>query len=200
MASHVSISTTVGVQEALSRMDVDALQEHLQKFLWQTVSYYDTQGENFYHGLVLGLCAMMDSHYAVTSNREAGEGRYDVQLMPKMIGLPGIIIELKYKKDVDEEELRNISRDALKQIDERKYDTQMKEAEISSIYKYGVAFSGKSKQDNVCVYPVLGSDCEYLIDETTTLSGEEIMENGINIQINMPRTAKTVKLNKTGEK
>ena len=63
-----------------------------------------------------------------------------------------------------------------------------------------VAFSGKSKQDNVCVYPVLGSDCEYLIDETTTLSGEEIMENGINIPINMPRTAKTVKLNKTGEK
>lgn len=143
MTDHVPISTTVGIQEALSRMEVDALQENLQKFLWQTVSYYDTQGENFYHGLVLGLCAMMDSHYAVTSNREAGEGRYDVQLMPKMIGLPGIIIELKYKKDVDEEELRNISRDALKQIDERKYDTQMKEAEISSIYKYGVAFSGK---------------------------------------------------------
>lgn len=143
MTDHVPISTTVGIQEALSRMEVDALQENLQKFLWQTVSYYDTQGENFYHGLVLGLCAMMDSHYAVTSNREAGEGRYDVQLMPKMTGLPGIIIELKYKKDVDEEELRNISRDALKQIDERKYDTQMKEAEISLIYKYGVAFSGK---------------------------------------------------------
>lgn len=143
MASRVSISTTVGVQEALSRMDVDALQENLQKFLWQTVSYYDTQGENFYHGLVLGLCAMMDSHYAVSSNREAGEGRYDVQLMPKRNGLPGILIELKYKKDVNEDELRSIAKKALKQIEERKYDAHMKAAGINSIYKYGVAFSGK---------------------------------------------------------
>lgn len=63
-----------------------------------------------------------------------------------------------------------------------------------------VAFSGKSKQDNICVYPVVDADCEYLIDEETTLSGREIMENGVNIPINMPRTAKILKLNKTGEK
>ena len=143
MVSHISISTTVGIQEALARMQVDALQTNLQKFLWQSVSYFDTLGENFYHGLVLGLCAMMDSHYTVTSNREAGEGRYDIQLMPKKSGLPGILIELKSKKDVDEEELRKLSQDALRQIDEKNYDMQMRELGIESIYKYGIAFSGK---------------------------------------------------------
>lgn len=143
MAGHVSISTTVGVQEALAHMEVEALQANLQKFLWQSVSYFDTLGENFYHGLVLGLCAMMDSHYAVTSNREAGEGRYDIQLMPKKVGLPGILIELKLKRDIDEDELRRLSKDALEQMNDKKYDIQMRAEGISSIYKYGVAFSGK---------------------------------------------------------
>ena len=59
-----------------------------------------------------------------------------------------------------------------------------------------VAVSGKSKQDNVCVYPEIDSDCEYLIENETTLGGKEIAENGINIPINMPLTAKVVKLNK----
>lgn len=61
-------------------------------------------GENFYHGLVLGLCAILDNRYYITSNREAGEGRYDIQLMPKEntaknINMPGILIELEADKD-----------------------------------------------------------------------------------------------------
>ena len=143
MAGYVSINTTVGVQKALSCMDVGALQVYLQKFLWQTVSYYDTADESFYHGLVLGLCAMMDAFYTITSNRESGEGRYDIQMLPKKEKLPGILIELKVKKGVTEAELKSISQDALKQINDLKYDVQLLERGIETIYKYGVAFSGK---------------------------------------------------------
>lgn len=143
MVGQVSITTTIGVQEALSRMEVDVLQANLQKFLWQTVSYYDAADESFYHGLVLGLCAMMDVYYTITSNRESGEGRYDIQLLPKKRNLPGILIELKAKKDATEEELKSISQGALKQMNDKKYDTQLLEQGIETIYKYGVAFSGK---------------------------------------------------------
>ena len=63
--------------------DLRELKEQLGKLLQQSVSYYDTAGENFYHGLVLGLCAMLDNRYYITSNRESGKGRYDIQLLPK---------------------------------------------------------------------------------------------------------------------
>lgn len=94
----IPMSTAIGVQEAVFKMDIEALQKKLQEFLLQTVSFYDTTNENFYHGLVLGLCAMMDNYYIVSSNRESGEGRYDIQLMPKKTKLPGILIELKAGK------------------------------------------------------------------------------------------------------
>ena len=144
MNASIPVSTTANVQHALARMDVGELKENLQKFLWQTVSYHDTADESFYHGLVLGLCAIMDSHYAVTSNREAGSGRYDIQLMPKKSGLPGILIELKSKKDATEEQLKKLSQDAIVQMLDKKYDSMMKEKGIDVIYKYGVAFSRKN--------------------------------------------------------
>lgn len=143
MASHVSVSTTIGVQEALWNMEAEALQANLQKFLWQTVSYYDTADESFYHGLVLGLCAMMDMFYTITSNRESGEGRYDIQMLPKKEKLPGILIELKVKKGASEDELKSMSQGALKQMNDLKYDIQLLERGIKTIYKYGIAFSGK---------------------------------------------------------
>lgn len=139
----IAMSTTLDVQQALFRADVNTLKEKLEKFLLRTVSFHDTTNESFYHGLVLGLCAMMDSHYNLTSNREAGDGRYDIQLMPKRDGFPGILIELKAEKDATEEQLKQLSQAAIKQMNDRKYDIQMKENGIETIYKYGVAFSGK---------------------------------------------------------
>ena len=65
------------------------------------------QVRNFYHGFVLGLCALVNDSY-VTSNRESGDGRYDIQLMPKNKHLPGILIELKAEKDCDEKALEKV--------------------------------------------------------------------------------------------
>lgn len=99
-------ATSVSIQEAIFSNDADRLQKYLHKLLMQSASCYDTVGENFYHGLVLGLCAMLDKHYYVTSNRESGEGRYDIQLMPRDDRRPGVLIELKAEKNCSEGKLK----------------------------------------------------------------------------------------------
>lgn len=137
-------STAIAIQEALYSNNVDELQKQIHKLLLQSVSSFDTLGENFYHGLILGLCTILDDKYFLTSNRESGEGRYDIQLMPKDFNMPGILIELKYRKDCTQDELEELSRTALKQIEKKKYDTDMRSRNVQSVLKYGVAFSGKN--------------------------------------------------------
>ena len=108
----------IAVQEAIYKLDIDALQKSLESFLLQTISFHDAADETFYHGLVLGLCAMMDSSYRITSNREAGEGRFDIQLSPLQHKLPGILIELKAGKKCSEAQLEDLAEAALKQIND----------------------------------------------------------------------------------
>lgn len=136
-------SIAVSVQEAIYSGDSKRIQELIHNLLLQSASSFDTAGENFYHGFMLGLCAMLSGAYT-TSNRESGEGRYDIQMMPKRANLPGILIELKAEKGCTEEKLKLLSETALQQINDRQYDTEMLSKGVSTIYKYGVAFSGKS--------------------------------------------------------
>lgn len=143
LESIIPRSTAISIQEALYTLDADRLQALIEKLLLQSVSYNDTKNELFYHGLVLGLCAMFDNRYEVRSNRESGEGRFDIQLMPKNNKLPGILIELKAEKSCSEEALVKLSQKAVKQIIERKYDTEMISKGVKSVVKFGVAFSGK---------------------------------------------------------
>jgi len=91
---------------------------------------------------MLGLCATMEQ-YMVTSNRESGEGRYDICLRPRTGDLPGVLIELKAGKDSSEAALKELAQAALQQIEDRQYDMEMRSYGIRSIFKYGVAFSGK---------------------------------------------------------
>ena len=135
-------STALVIQEALYRSDAESLKAGLRKLLLESVSCFDTAGENFYHGLVLGLCAMCDNRYYVTSNRESGEGRYDIQLMPKDTSLPGILIELKAAKDPSAN-LSVLARQAVDQIVACHYDTEMTSRGISDVARYGIAFRGK---------------------------------------------------------
>lgn len=136
-------STVAYIQEALYSGDSLKLQKYIKTLLMQSASSFDVAGENFYHGLMLGLCAMFNEAY-LTSNRESGDGRYDIQLMPKRDNLPGILIELKAAKYIGQDELKRLSEAALKQIDDKQYDTEMLTKGVKKIYKYGVAFSGKN--------------------------------------------------------
>ena len=69
----------------------------IQTLLTQSVSSFNAAGENFYHGFMLGLCALLGGTF-ISSNKESGDGRYDIQLKPVNKNLPGILIELKAEK------------------------------------------------------------------------------------------------------
>lgn len=135
-------SSVVSVQEAIYSADSAMLKDRLEAMLLQSASCFDTVGETFYHGFLLGLCAALEP-YRSTSNRESGEGRYDIQLYPTKQNLPGIIIEIKAERDCSEDKLRELAAAALRQINDRKYDTELAVSGIKSVIKYGVAFSGK---------------------------------------------------------
>lgn len=139
----VSQSSVIEIHKALYHNDAETLQKQLQQLLMKMVSYYDTSYENFYHGFILGLCALLENKYHVTSNREAGKGRFDIQLMPKNAKLPGILIEVKATKHGTKEALEKLAADAMMQNYNMHYDEEMKSKGIKEIYSYGVAFCGK---------------------------------------------------------
>ena len=133
----------VAVQEAIYRMDVDTLQNALEDFLLQAISFHDAAGEAFYHGLILGMCAITDNSYRITSNREAGEGRFDIQMLPLQPSLPGILIELKAEKNCTQSQLEELAQKALRQINKRKYSAELQAVQAPAVIKLGIAFSGK---------------------------------------------------------
>lgn len=136
-------STASAIQTAIYTMDISKLKELLEKFLLQTVSFHDAANETFYHGLILGLCAMLNNQYRLPSNREAGNGRFDIQMLPLNKLLPGILIELKAGKDCTEEQLSKLADAALKQINDKQYDADMVAQGVTEILQYGIAFSEK---------------------------------------------------------
>ncbi len=140
--------TAISIQEAIFSGDHLKLKSLIQTLLIQSVSSFDTAGENFYHGFMLGLCALFGGSF-LSSNRESGDGRYDIQLKPVNKTMPGILIELKAEKNATDEELKALSETALRQIIHKNYDTELKAAGIETIYKYGVAFSGKKVEITV---------------------------------------------------
>ena len=74
---------------------------------------------------------------------ESGDGRYDICLFPRDKKYPGIIMELKSDKDLSDKKLEDLSEEALDQIDDKRYDAEMREEGIKNILKLGIAFSGK---------------------------------------------------------
>ena len=109
----VSINTANNISEALLHKNGEALKAALNTFLLETISYYDTFNESYYHGLLLGMTAIFAHDYYTSSNRESGLGRYDIQLMPKKAGLPGIIIEVKAVAKASDEMLKSVAAQAL---------------------------------------------------------------------------------------
>ena len=139
----VGRATADKIAESLYAQDARKLQDGIGDYMRKSISFYDAGAEGFYHGLVLGLVALMDNQYKIKSNRESGGRRYDISMFPKEPRYPGIIMELKWEKDLDEENLELLSVRALAQIDDKGYDTEMREEGVAGILKFGIAFSGK---------------------------------------------------------
>lgn len=121
----ITRTTANKIAESLYTNDFGQLQKAITEYMEKTISFYDAGAEGFYHGLVLGLIALMDNQYTIKSNRESGNGRYDICLFPKEKRHPGIIMELKWKNGLDENMLNKLSVEALSQINDKSYDTEM---------------------------------------------------------------------------
>lgn len=132
------------LRQALLHKDIVELQQCLRQFLLNTISCYDGLQENYYHGLLLGMSVIFSADYYPLSNRESGEGRYDIALTPREAEMPGIIIEIKAERKAGTEKLQELAKSALKQIESKHYDAELQRQGISMIYKYGIAFSGKN--------------------------------------------------------
>ena len=139
----ITRTTANRIAESLYANDYKKLQSAIAEYMDKSISFYDGGAEGFYHGLMLGLIALMDNQYKIKSNRESGDGRYDVCLIPREKKYPGIILELKWKEKLSDEALDEFADKALAQIDELRYDSEMKEDGIIDILKFGIAFSGK---------------------------------------------------------
>ena len=138
----------VAVERALRERDPFLFGKYLAAYLKESVSFFDTAAEGFYHGLVLGFIACFRNRFVVKSNRESGEGRYDISMRPLIDGMPGVVIELKAAEE-ETEDLDALAREARRQIDTREYTTEMladfaAHGEQRDILKFGMAFYKKN--------------------------------------------------------
>ncbi|WP_338965153.1 AAA family ATPase [Fusobacterium nucleatum] len=133
----------IDLMEALTENRIEDYEETLQDILLKSVSYNDTKkgNEAFYHGFILGMSLYLEGEYIVKSNIESGLGRYDVSIEPKNKNKRGYILEFKATNNVDK--LEEISKEALKQIEEGKYSSTLRQTNTKEILYLGIAFCGK---------------------------------------------------------
>lgn len=136
-------NVSISIHQAIFSKDTRKLQSLLEDFMLKSISTMDGANEAFYHGMMLGLCAVLGSQYKVRSNRKSGLGRFDIELLPMMQGIPGFIFEFKHTKDINVD-LDSLANSALRQIDDMKYDTELKDFGVKNIVKIGIAFRQKS--------------------------------------------------------
>ena len=131
------------LMEALTENRIDEYEERLQEILLTSVSYNDTKKGNkaFYHGLIMGMGLYLEGEYITKSNIESGLGRYDFVIEPKNKTKRAFIMEFKATDSV--ENLEEVSKEALRQIEDKKYDISLKQNGVKDITYMGIAFYGK---------------------------------------------------------
>ena len=142
------IESMDGQPNLLSMMDnllsgnAEEFSARLNEYLETLASYYDTANrENFYHGFLLGLLALLLPDYTVRSNRESGYGRFDIAIFPNRKHQNGVIMEFKVAES--EAALPKMAKAALTQIESMDYMAEFRNKGISPVWQYGIAFCGK---------------------------------------------------------
>ena len=143
------------MSNALREGNISGFEKHLKEVLLENVGIFDVNGiyrEQFYHGLMLGIILTLKNEYEITSNNFSGKGRYDLLLKPKNLEKrkEGIILELKVVNAMENlsedkifEKLENECDIALQQIEDKEYDSVLKNAGVENILKIEIAFFGK---------------------------------------------------------
>jgi hypothetical protein len=132
--------------KALLREDIKSFGGYLSDMVAAILSYHDTSGsepERVYHAFVLGLFVNLGSQYQVRSNRESGYGRYDVMLIPNDPRQTGFVFEFKKIDIEDNESSETAMKSALKQIQDRHYALELRQAEVQKILGIGVVVHKK---------------------------------------------------------
>lgn len=142
--------------KALELNNLEYMNMYMRRLMLSVCSYFDVSGrepERFYHGFVLGLLVALEDRYLITSNRESGLGRYDVVLEPRNPAHDhAYVLEFKVflapdgeKPEVIQNGLLKTAADAIRQIHEKQYVTDLLKRNIrrENIFCYGFAFAGK---------------------------------------------------------
>jgi hypothetical protein len=130
--------------QALLGGDAHLLEYYLRRMMKVSLPDHDTgapEPERVIQGFVMGLLVSLQPEYEVRSNRESGYGRYDVMVLPRMAGKPGVVLELKTVEDG--EDPRSALDAGLRQLDDRDYATELRERGADPVIELVAAFDGK---------------------------------------------------------
>ena len=130
--------------KALENGDIRKFEKTLGEIMINMLSHFDldSEMEKIYQVFMIGLVGFLMGRYEIISNNESGYGRYDLAMIPVRSNEKAYLMEFKISKT--EKGMRAKAEEALKQIDEKKYDTRLKARGIKNILKIGIAFYGKS--------------------------------------------------------
>ena len=129
--------------KALESGDIKKFEKTLGEIMVNMLSHFDldSEMEKIYQVFMIGLVGFLMGKYEIISNNESGYGRYDLAMIPIKSNEKAYLMEFKISKT--EKGMALKAEEALKQIDEKKYDTRLKARGIKNILKIGIAFYGK---------------------------------------------------------
>ncbi|QUB96508.1 AAA family ATPase [Leptotrichia sp. oral taxon 221] len=129
--------------KALENRDIKKFEKTLGEIMVNMLSHFDldSEMEKIYQVFMIGLVGFLMGKYEIISNNESGYGRYDLAMIPIKSNEKAYLMEFKISKTENRMTLK--AEEALKQIDEKKYDTRLKARGIKNILKIGIAFYGK---------------------------------------------------------
>ncbi len=140
----MKIEEYIPIVLSLIKGDTESFKKGFKEILAGVFSYFDLkedESEQYYHVFTIGIMALLSDNYIIKSNREAGDGRADLLIIPKNPSELGIIME--FKKSDKEELLLKDAKIALKQINDKKYDNELLALGINNILKVGISFYNK---------------------------------------------------------
>ena len=136
---HINRDSRTDILESIIHADAEKLEDLLCTWLTNTISCFDEQ-ENYYHGFVTGLVSGF-SGYMVVSNRESGNGRFDLVVKQRSRWHHAAILEFKVVEKYNQ--MTKACEDALKQIEEKDYEASLRDEQYENIAKLGICFCRK---------------------------------------------------------
>ena len=136
---HINRDSRTDILESVIHADAEKLEDLLCTWLTNTISCFDEQ-ENYYHGFVTGLVSGF-SGYMVVSNRESGNGRFDLVVKQRSRWHHAAILEFKVVEKYNQ--MTKACEDALNQIEEKDYEASLRDEQYENIAKLGICFCQK---------------------------------------------------------